>query len=98
MCFYIFFCFLVGIPFGIMSSAVGLMICEITAGIKSKIKKNKKKHDKIVLLAKSKIISKEVLMSKDLIDSVISHGEFVLINDILKEYNEIKEEIKNLKT
>ena len=98
MCFYIFFCFLVGIPFGIMSSAVGLMICEITTGIKSKIKKNKKKHDKIVLLAKSKIISKEVLMSKALIDSVISHGEFVLINDILKEYNEIKEEIKNLKT
>ena len=37
-------------------------------------------------------------MSKTLIDSVISHDEFVLINDILKEYNEIKEEIKNLKT
>ena len=31
-------------------------------------------------------------------DSVNSHDEFVLINNVLKEYNEIKEEIKNLKT
>ena len=39
---------LVGIPTGIMSSAVGLKICAITAGIKkykSIIKKKKKKHD-----------------------------------------------------
>ena len=44
-----------------MSSAVGLKICGITAGIKnyqSIIKKKKKKHDKIVLLAKTKIAYK----------------------------------------
>ena len=64
---------------------------------KSKIKKKKKKHDKIVLLAKFKINSIEVLISKVLIDLVISHDEFVLINNVLKEYNEMKEEIKNLK-
>ena len=34
-------------------------------------------------------------MSKALIDSNISHDEFVLINDMLKKYEEIKEEIKN---
>ena len=28
----------------------------------------------------------EVLISKDLIDSVISYDEFVLINNVLKEY------------
>ena len=70
------------------------------AGIKrykSKIKKKKKKHDKIVLLAKFKINSIEVLISKVLIDLVISHDEFVLINNVLKEYNEMKEEIKSLK-
>ena len=44
------------------------------------IKKKKKKHDKIVLLAKSKLNSIKVLISKALIDSVISHNEFVLIN------------------
>ena len=47
---------LVGVPVGITSSAIGLIICVITARIKkhkSIIKKKKKKHNKIVLLAKS---------------------------------------------
>ena len=46
--------------------------------------------------AKSKLNGIEVLISKALIDSVISHGEFVLISNVLKEYNEMKEEIKSL--
>ena len=49
------------------------------------------------MLAKSKLNSKEVLISKALIDSNISHDEYVLINNRLKEYDNIKEEIKNLK-
>ena len=64
---------------------------------KSIIKK-KKKHDKIALLAKSKLNRIEVLISKSLIDSNISHDEFVSINNVLKEYEELKEKIKNLKT
>ena len=51
------FTFLIGIPIGIMSSAIGLKICAITQGIKkykSINKKKKKRHDKIVLLAKCK--------------------------------------------
>ena len=41
----------------------------------------------------------EVIFSQTLIDSVISHDKFVLlINNVLKEYNEIREEIKSLKT
>ena len=50
------------------------------------------------MLAKSKFNSIEVLISKALIDSVINHDEFVLINNVQKEYNAIKEEVKNLKT
>ena len=95
------FASLVGIPIGFTSSAIGLIICAVTSGIKkykSIIKKKKKKHDKIVLLAKSKLNSIEVLISKALIDSVISRDEFVLISNVLKKYNEMKEEIKNLKT
>ena len=68
----------------------------MTAGIKkykSIIKKKKRKHDK-VLLAKSKLISIEVLISKALIYSVIRHDEFILINNALKEYNEMKEKSK----
>ena len=50
-----------------------------------------------MLLAKSKLNSIGVLISNVLIDSIISHDEFVLIN-MLKEYDEMKKEIKNLKT
>ena len=49
-----------------------------------------------MLLAKSKLNSIEVLISKALIDSVVSHDEFILIINVLKEYNEMKEKIKNL--
>ena len=48
---------LLGIHIGIRSSAIGLDIGAITAGLKKykpKIKKKKKKHNKIVLLTKSK--------------------------------------------
>ena len=92
---------LVGIPVGITSSAIGLKICAITRGIKkykSILQTKKKKHDKIVLLAKSKLKSIEVLIFQALIDSVVSHDELILINNDLKEYNEMKQEIKNLKT
>ena len=95
------FASLLGISIWIKSSVIGLKICAITVGIKkykSMIKKKKKKHDKIVLLAKSKLNSIEVLISKALIDSVISHDEFVLINNVPKEYNKVKEEIRSLKT
>ena len=92
---------LIGILIGITSPATGLKICAITAGMKkykSIIKKKKKKHDKIVLLAKCKLNNMEVLISKALIDSNVSHDEFVLINNVLKEYDKRKKEIKYLKT
>ena len=43
------------------------------------------------MLAKSKLNRIEVLISKFLIDSSISHDELVLINNVLKEYEEMKE-------
>ena len=75
-----------------------LNICAMTAGIniyKLIIKKKKNKHEKIVLLAKSKFNRIEVLISKALVDSVISDDEFFLINNILIEYSKMKEDIKN---
>ena len=48
------------------------------------------------MLAKSKVNRIEVLISKALIDSVISHDESVLVNNALKKYYKMKEEIKNL--
>ena len=55
----------------------------------------KNKYDEIVLLAKSKLNSIEVLISKASINSVIGHDEFFLINSALKEYHEMKKGIKN---
>ena len=50
------FALLAVVPVGIVSCASGLKICTITAEIKkykSFIKREKEKHDKIVLLAKT---------------------------------------------
>ena len=56
---------LVVAPVGITSSAVGMKMYAITAGIKkykSIIKKKKQKHDEIVLLGKAKLNTIEVLI------------------------------------
>ena len=89
------FASLVGIPIWIASLKIGLKICVRTAGMKKyKSINKKKKHDKIVLIAKSKLNSIEVLISKALIDSSVYHDEFVLINYVLKEFYYMKEKIK----
>lgn len=51
----------------------------------------KKEHDKIVLVAKTKLNNAEFLISKVLMDSNIGRDEFV--DYVLKEHNEMKEEI-----
>ena len=53
---------------------------------------------KIVLLGKDKLNSIEVLISKASIESYQSRGEFVSVNNVLREYYEMKEEIKDPKT
>ena len=93
-----------GIPIEITSSGIRLKTFATTARIKkyrqkkvSISKKKKKEHDKIVLLAKSKLNRIEVLISKTLIDSNITGDELLLTNNVLKEHDGMKEEIKNLK-
>ena len=95
------FASLVCFPVGITSSSIGIKICVITAGIekyRSIINKKKKKDDKIVLLGKDKLNSIKVLISKALIDSYITDDEFFSVNNVLREYYEMKEEIKNPET
>ena len=50
------------------------------------------------MLANSKLNSVEVLIYKALMGSIISLDEFVLANNLLNEYDNMKEEIKNIKT
>ena len=84
------FASLVGIPIRIASSKIGLKICVMTPGIKSIINRKRKMHNKIELLTKSNLNSMELLMSKAVIDSNISHEKFVLINDVLDKFCDMK--------
>ena len=54
----------------------------------------KKKHNKIVLLARSKLNSKERKVSEALINSQISHGNFMTIINENKKYRELKESLR----
>ena len=48
-----------------------------------------------MLLAKTNENTIEVLISKPLIALYINHDEFILVNNALREYNEMTEESKN---
>ena len=48
-----------------------------------------------MLLGKAKLDTIEVLISKALIDSYISHDEFVSVNNLLREYTDMKKETKS---
>ena len=50
----------------------------------------------MLLLAKTKLNTIEVLFSKALIDSDISHNQLALVAGVLKEYNHMKQAFKNL--
>ena len=48
-----------------------------------------------MLLGKDKLNTIEVLITKALLDSCISYDEFVSVNNVLREYNEMKTKINN---
>ena len=48
-----------------------------------------------MLLGKTKLDTNEVLISKALINSYISHNKLVSVNNVLRGYNKSKEGIKN---
>ena len=56
----------------------------------------KKKHDKILMLAKSKLSSIETLVSQALIDMEISHEEFITILKEKDKYEKMKENVRNV--
>ena len=49
------------------------------------------------MLAKPKLNKTEVVTSKTLINSYISNNKFVLINNALRSYNDMKEEFEIIK-
>ena len=63
-----------------------------------KIKRNKKEHIKVVLLARSKLNSTEKIISKALLDNEISHEDFTAIINEEKNHQELKEIIRLMKS
>ena len=59
-------------------------------------KKRKKKHNKIIVLAKNKLNTIDTLLSSALNDSKISHKEFTNIINEENIYEIIKENIKSM--
>ena len=87
-----------GAPGGIASASFTIIFSQ-TRGIIKKllsITRNKKKHDKILMLAKSKLNSIETLGSQALIDMEISHEEFIAIFKQKDKYEKMKEYVKNV--
>ena len=58
----------------------------------------KKKHDKILVLAKSKLNSIETLVSQALIDGEIIHEEFITILNEKDKYDKMKEDISTMRS
>ena len=88
-----------GTPAGIAGSSFTL-IFTIGTGISKSLlkvtKKRKKKHSKIISLAKNKLNTIDTLLSSALNDSEISHEEFSNIITEANIYENIKENIKEL--
>ena len=91
------FAAVIGTPAGIIGASCGLTF-SITSGFVKKflktIRNKKKKHNKIVMLARSKLNSIESKISKALMDNEISHEDFETIINEEKKYRELKESIR----
>ena len=89
----------IGIPAGITGASLTL-IFTIGTGISKSLlkvtKKRKKKHNKIIVLAKNKLNTIDTLLSSALNDSEISHEDFTNIITEKTIYENIKENIKNM--
>ena len=83
----------IGAPVGMTSASFTLIFSFSTGSIKKLLNmtiKKKKKHDKILMLAKSKLISIESLISQSLNDMEISHKEFITILNEKDKYERMK--------
>ena len=92
---------IVGIPVGIAGASLTL-IFTVTTGVVKKLlnitRKKKKKHNKIIALARSKLNIIETLMSQALTDFDISYEEFSKIIYEKNNHEQIRDNIKSVKS
>ena len=90
----------IGIPVGLAGASL-TVVFSLPTGIVKKllnVTRKKRKNNKIIMLAKSKLNSIETLMSQALIDLDISHEEFKTIVNEKEKYEQMKESIRNTKS
>ena len=91
------FATVIGAPVGMMSASCSLAFSITTGFVKKFLKttrNKKKKHNKIVMLARSKLNSVESKISEALINNEISRENFMTIINKEKKYQELKEIIR----
>ena len=87
----------IGAPAGMTSASFSLAFSISTLIIKNLLettRNKKKKHNNIVMLARSKLNSIESKISEALINNEISHDDFMKIINEVKKYRELKESIR----
>ena len=90
----------VGIPAGIAGTSLTLIFTITTGVVKTFLnitRNKKKKHNKIIALARSKLNIIENLISQALIDFEITHEEFLKIIYEKNNYEQIIDNIKSVK-
>ena len=88
----------VGIPAGVAGASLTLIFTVTTGMVKTLLnifRKKKKKHNKIIALARSKLNIVENLISQALIDFEITHEEF---SKIIYEKNNCEQIMDNIKS
>ena len=83
----------------VIASASFTLVFSLTTGIVKKLlsitRNKKKKHDKILMLTKSKLNSIETVISQALIDIERSYEEFIAIFNEKDKYEKMKENLRN---
>ena len=90
----------IGVPVGIASAILGLIFSLCTGFIRKLLKSRrnkKKKHNKIVMLARSELISIGNKISEALINNQISHEDLMTIINEERNYSELKESNRMMK-
>ena len=91
----------IGIPAGTAGPSLTLIFTVTTSMVKTLLnitRKKKKKHNKIIALARSKLNIIEHLISQALIDFEITHEEFSKIIYEKNNYEQIIDNIRNVKS
>ena len=98
--FIVSFTTVIGTHVGMANASLSLVF-SLSTGLVQKLLKttsnNKKKHNKTVMLARSKLNSIESKISEALMNNLISHEEFMSIINEERNYRKLKESLRIIK-